>query len=132
MENPFEQQPQVPPGQVSTGFQYDNCLDREYCDKKHIVNNITFFISRYREYSKTITFKTPVTEKHAILAAEQYLSKPLTKKYYERIKEDTFHGQSWEDVKEIFTSRGDCLTSAVFLEEVTISEAGHLTMFIGS
>jgi len=113
-------------------FIYMNCLNREYEDTKAIVRSVTFNISQFRKYTHEIAFPEPVTEKRAIEAVEAYLSQPLTKHYYERIKDDTFDEPEWDEVKEFFLCRGEALTDSLFLGRATIDANGQLRLFTGS
>ena len=114
------------------GFKCINCLGREYLTIPHNVKCVEFDISRYGQFTKSLTFDSPVSEKTAIEAVETYLSEPLTEDYFEMIKDDMFHNNlSWEQAKEDYKCRGDCLTDARFLEEVSIKN-GIMSFFIGS
>lgn len=112
-------------------FNYINCLDREYLTKPLNIKCVTFNISRYGQYTYTIEFPELVSEKEAIEKMEEYMSEPLTEEYYATIVDDLFHGESWEQAREWFKCRGDCLTDCKFLESTTV-EDGELTFFIGS
>jgi len=57
------------------------------------------------EYMTTKIRLSTVTEKAAIEAVEKYLSQPLTKEYYDKIKCDTYHEADWKEAQEIFPSR---------------------------
>ena len=83
-------------------FRYINSLNRTYNNSKRIIRSVTFPINQYYKYEKTITFSKLVTEKTAIQAAEQFLSEPLTKEYYNKIKPDTFHEYIWKEAKKVF------------------------------
>lgn len=113
-------------------FKYINCLDRKYSTDRDNISSVKFNISRYGKYNHTIKFEKLVCEEYAIGQVEEYLSKPLTEKYYNKIVGDLFHESPWETAKEWFACRGDCLTDAKFLEEAKVSTSGRLTFFIGS
>jgi hypothetical protein len=66
-------------------FKYINCLDREYFITPFDITSVEFDISRYGKFTHTITFPDPVCEKEAIEKVEEYLSEPLTEKYYDVI-----------------------------------------------
>lgn len=118
--------------QPKDGFQYANYLDREYSTTSCNVNLVKFEISRYGKFEESLTFDSPVSEKTAIEAVEAYLSEPLTKLYFENIKEDMFHNDlPWEEAKEYYQCRGDCLTDARFLERVYYND-GTMSFAIGS
>ena len=117
-------------------FAYINCLDREYADTKAKIERVVFDYSRFGSHKHTIHFTKdgvaqPVTEKAAITAAEAWLSEPLTEEHYEKIKHDLFHGYEWEDAKEVFGCRGECLTDSCYLE-IAHFERGTLTLECGS
>lgn len=112
-------------------FKYINSLGRPYDNSANKYTTIRFDISRYGSHQKTLRFKTKVTEKKAIRYAEKYLSKPLSERYYNRIKEDLFHRYEWDQAKHIFNTRGDCLTDLKFLESV-YEKAENLNIVCGS
>lgn len=113
-------------------FKYINSLDRKYLTDRYNIHSVKFNISRYGKYKHTIKFENLVCEQYAIEKVEEYLSKPVTEKYYNKIVNDLFHEKPWETAKKWFTCRGDCLTDAKFLEETYIDVNGRLTFFIGS
>jgi hypothetical protein len=116
-------------------FVYTNCLDRAYENTQKIVARIEFDISRYGEYQHCITFDPKVTEQEAIIEVEKYLSEPITKEYFNKIRDDMFDRDlTWTDVeKEGWpVCRGDAMTDKKFLERITIDSTGNMTMFIGS
>ena len=112
-------------------FSYINCLDREYEDNKAKIERIIFDYSRYGSFQHTIYFTEPVTEKAAITAAEAWLSEPLTQEHYEKIKHDSLHEYGWEDAKEVFGCRGECLTDLCYLE-IAQFKGGKLRLLCGS
>jgi len=114
------------------GFKYENSTGQDYDDIKLQITSVTFDISRYGKYTKELTFAKPVTIKKAIEKVEKKLSKPFTKKYYERIQDDLLCSEEdYEDAKHSFNSRGDLLTDYVFLEKIHV-ENGAMTFSIGS
>ena len=119
------------PENPENGFKYINCLDRKYRQILKNVSEVRFDISRYGEKQRSLKFDSPVSENDAILAVEKYLSEPLTEEYYDMIKDDLFHGYSWDEAKACFTYRGDCLTDCIFLEKTEIID-GTLIFFCGS
>ena len=108
-------------------FAYINCLDREYEDTKAKVKRVIFDYSRNGSFQHTIRFQHRVTEKAAILAAEAWLSEPLTQEHYEEIKHDSFHQYEWEDAREVFGCRGECLTDLCYLD-IAERKHGHGTL----
>lgn len=113
-------------------FVYTDCLNG-YDHIKTNIKSITFDISRYCKHKHTISFDSPVTQEHAIRAAEDYLSQPLTCEYFDQIKDDLFDDfTSYVEAKEYFSCRGDCLTDAKFLERATLYPDGSLHLWCGS
>ena len=112
-------------------FKYINCLDREYSTNFYDITSVQFDISRYGKYTHKITFPQSVCEKEAIEKVEEYLSEPLTEEYYNNIVNDLFHEAPWEEAKDLFNCRGQCLTDCKFLEDVEIDN-GMLTFSMGS
>jgi hypothetical protein len=118
--------------QPENGFRYINSLYREYSTEPLNITSVEFDISRYGEFTESIIFDSPVSEKKAIEIVEAYLSEPLTEEYFNKIKSDMFHDDlPWEDAKQTYHCRGDCLTDARFLEDVDVTD-GVLTLLIGS
>jgi hypothetical protein len=113
-------------------FKYINSLDRKYVTDRHNISSVKFNISRYGKYNHVIKFPILVCERDAIEKVEEYLSKPLTEKFYNKIVDDLFHESPWATAEKWFTCRGDCLTDAKFLEETYVTTSGVLTFFIGS
>lgn len=97
-------------------FVYTKCCPID--DQTKNVTQITFSISRYEKYHEILQFEEPVTEKTAILRVEEFLSEPLTQKYYEKIQDDTFHEDSWDESLKWMKCRGDALTDAKYLEVI--------------
>jgi hypothetical protein len=67
----------------------------------------------------------------AVKVAERYLSKVLEPVYFKRIKSHSFMYDNWEKAHELYESRGDALSDAKFLEELTLVH-GVLTLDCGS
>jgi hypothetical protein len=115
---------------MSSKFNFTNALDREYDDTRKHVNAVVFDLSRYGDVRETIAFAEPVSEKVAIEAAEQFLSQPLYREHYDRIKEDLYN-MSWEEAKDEFELRGDCISSDNFLESADVSATdGVMHLFL--
>jgi len=116
---------------MTTTFSYRGSHAKE--DPVRRVKYITFSVSRYRKYLKTLHFNDLVTINQAVRAAERYLSQPVTEKHFERVKDDLFHSNyTWEQAQKEYKTRGDLLTDAVWLEGFHVSDNGELTMDIGS
>lgn len=90
------------------------------------VNKVIFDISRYGMHEKEIEFKKPKTVDDAIKSVEDYLSKKVTKKYFEDIKDDLFYkNNSFKD----YENRGELLSDANFLEQLKFTTSnGVVTM----
>ena len=115
-------------------FRYDNSMGRPYENRTRNIWSVTFDISRYGKYQMRISFPAPVTEAAAVEAAEDFLSQPLTSRYYEQIQDDTFHQYPYEVARHGFTTRGDALTDARYLEALVPSDEreGELRIETGS
>lgn len=112
-------------------FKYVNCLHREYLTNPKNIKSVVFDISRYGAYNHMLEFENLICEKEAIEKVEEYLSKPLRKKYYNKIVNDLFHEMPWKEAKKHFEVRGDCLTDCKFLERTKVIN-GQLEFSIGS
>ena len=62
-------------------------------------DSIVFPISRYEQHKFEIKFPDKVTERDAVIAMQKYLSHPMTKEYFERIKGDCII-TNWEEAVE--------------------------------
>lgn len=112
-------------------FKYDNSLGKKYDNEIENVKSVTFDISRFTGLTHTIKFKKPVTLKKAIKEAEAFLSKPLTRYWFNKIKKgDTFYLKEWKNYKD--DCRGDLLGGAIYLEIANVDEKGNLTLECGS
>lgn len=116
----------------SDKFVFTNSLDRSYDDSGKIIKSVSFDISRYGQFEETLTFHELVTEAVAIREAEKYLSKPITEKYYNNIREDLLDNLAWAEVKKLYHCRGDCLGDNKFLETVEVTTTGDLLLRCGS
>ena len=70
---PFATRPKEP-----GTFVYTNCLDRPYDHAKRHIRSFQFEISCGGKHTHTVYFPEPVTERMAVVAAEIFLSTPLT------------------------------------------------------
>jgi len=100
-------------------FKYTDCLGGNTRLRNELCTHIKFDISRYGKHTHTLVFDKAMTINQAIKKAEEYLSEPLTEEYYNNIKDDLFNCEGWEEDKKYFKCRGNCLTDAKFLENVT-------------
>lgn len=114
------------------GFRYTNSLGRKYENSASNVSSVTFSISRYGVHAHTINLWPMVTEAVAIAAAERYLSESLTEDHFAQIRDDLFGGDmSWTEAAALYRCKGDCLSSARFLEVVELSD-GAMALHCGS
>lgn len=102
-------------------FKYTLCIDLN--DKYKNVNEIIFYISRYRKHAHSIKFDKLVSVKYAVEQAEEWLSGKVTIDYYNSIKDDLFFEfdsveQELEFIKN--KNKGQLLSSCIFLEEAVI------------
>ncbi len=114
-----------------TMWLFTNTMSRPFDNTKLVISSVTFDISRYGEYTETINFKSPVTEFEGVRAVEKFFSQPLTEVYFDKIKDDLFGDYTWEEIKEEYNCKGDCMTSLEFLENTHIQN-GVLTLIVGS
>lgn len=91
-------------------------------------------VSRYGKYDAILTVKKPITERVAVQLAELYLSSPITKAHFERVKDDLFDDDlEWETLKEKgYETMGDLLTDAIFLEGIYVDKDGVMHFEMGS
>jgi hypothetical protein len=102
-------------------FKYTLCIDLN--DKYKNVNEIIFYISRYRKHAHSIKFDKLVSVKYAVEQAEEWLSGKVTIDYYNSIKDDLFFEfDSVEEELEFIKNKnkGQLLSSCIFLEEAVI------------
>ena len=112
-------------------FKFKNILNRQY-DTTRVLFMVTFAISEYGDYTHSIKFKMPMTEKEAILEVEKYLSKPLTEDYYNLILdglEDS--GIGWEFARKFYKCRGEVLGDNINLVQSYIQYEDHLILNCG-
>jgi hypothetical protein len=82
------------------------------------VTSVTFPISRYGQYWHTIEFEgEPVTEQAAITAAEEYLCKPLTKSYFNTVKDDLGFDLEYNELG--VAVRGELIEALCHLDSIT-------------
>lgn len=102
-------------------FRYTRCFSKNKATCNMLESKcfaVKFNTSRYGKFTHTIKFSKLVSINKAIKAAEEYLSQPLTYEYYEKIKDDIFFSEGWENDKDYFKCRGDCMTDTKYLEEI--------------
>lgn len=109
------------------GFSYILSLSDVIPEGK-IVNDVTFNISRYGLYKFFIPFEEPQTVSDAIKVVEHFLSAPIDQEYFDIVKDDLFPGTKLKDLK----IRGDCLGTAIFIEDIIFYEDGGIGFSMGS
>jgi hypothetical protein len=110
-------------------FEYWNSLGRDYDNVIRNIRSITFPISRYGKYTKTIKFNRFVTEKYAITQAEKWLSLPITYRYLKN-RDDDFLDDPYQYINQ---PRGRLLSSLIFLDRVRKDTPdGDFTLLLGS
>ena len=116
--------PKYPSSKIEQeGFKYqipgldDDDEDRDdyFDDVTANVKRVKFDISPCGEHTHTIKFSKPVTQKAAMLAAEKFLSKPLTQEWYEMVQSDDLD-DPWEKAQTEYKCRGDLLSDKVWIE----------------
>ncbi len=105
--------------------------------RERLVTSVTFWLSRGSKYPHTLYFRAPVTELETVKKAELYLSQPLTKEYYDRVKDDIRYECKKLSYSEWIAywgdARGSCKGSARFLSINNRDWVeGHLTLDCGS
>jgi hypothetical protein len=105
---------------------YDTIID----NKHKYVKSITFNISRYGKIEQTLNFEIEKTEMEAIIEVEKWLSKKITKDYFDKINEDDIEDEyenkniSFDKYKN--NNRGFILSSAIFIENIEKIEPNHI------
>jgi len=92
--------------------------------KSKCVNSVTFDISRYGEYTKTIVFDELQTQEYALKQVEKYLSEPVTEDYFKMYNEGDYD-------REDVAMKGDLLGACIYLELLK-QKGNHLTIICGS
>jgi hypothetical protein len=121
-----DSQPNTTP--KATAFMYIKCL----CDNSLemyendilYVKEVTFSISRFRENWEHLKMPEKCTVKEAIEAAEEYLSMPLTREYFDKNNKYDY------DFNKV-AIRGDLLGGSTFLEVLRLKN-GVLSLHCGS
>lgn len=105
--------------------------DQDYNDITKNIKKVTFDIGRYGKIQHTIKFKELVTLKTAIKTVEDFLCKPLTRYWFNKIQKNndlfptiTKFEKGW--------CKGDLLGDCIFLEIAKVDENGNLTLQCGS
>jgi hypothetical protein len=114
-------------------WSYFMSIPMDKINTKKTINSVTFAITWWGRVKKTIEFKTPVDDIKAIAAAEKYLSKELTQKYFEEVRHDLRNNkESWNDAKKDFKTRGDLLIGQYILEVIERNKNGAVELLCGS
>lgn len=96
-------------------FKYDCRAFRPKSEK--YITSVIFSISRCGKHSKTLYFSEPLTEGEAISKAENYLSEPITKAYFDLVRDGLEDNElTFETLNSRgYTCRGDLLTDLNFV-----------------
>jgi hypothetical protein len=98
-------------------FNYKLCIPLDDTDKD--VKYVTFNISRYGKHKHTIVLDDFVTQKQAVIKAEEFLSEKITPDYYDKVKDNLF--RPFDHLVDLYSrNRGFLLTESIFLELATI------------
>ena len=90
-------------------------MDDTYKDVKYV----TFNISRYGKHKHTIVLDDFVTQKQAVIKAEEFLSEKITPDYYDKVKDNLF--RPFDHLVDLYSrNRGFLLTESIFLELASI------------
>ena len=123
------------PGFTYWNSRYDSATDTRipYENTNKQYRSITFNISRYGKYQKTIKFGKQVTEQEAVRAAEKYLSVAVSNIYYKKIRDDSFiESNTFKEFNQHYKTRGDCLSDARMLEQIDQLNGTALVIHCGS
>jgi len=111
-------------------FTYNHCCELDDTEKQ--VTSITFNVSRYGKYTKTLRFENPITVKETVELVEKYFSEPITQKFYEVVKDDLWWSdEPWDVAQKNYDVKGNVLTDNVYLESYSVRN-GKLRLSIGS
>lgn len=95
--------------------------------KPAYILSITFNISLNGIYTKTIYFPNYIKNEEAIVVLENYLSKPYSKMYFEKIKDDLdLEGFSYEQIIKSLPTKGDLLDGLDCLLQIEELEPSHV------
>jgi hypothetical protein len=83
------------------------------------VDSITFNISMTGIHQRKIYFLKPVGRLTAIRRIENFLSAPLTKDYYDMVKDDSFNITSRRVINLI---RGDLLGNSKYIDTIHLND----------
>lgn len=123
-------------------FRYINFLERRY-DQEELtkgradpkfdrITSITFPFVRLADTEMTIDFSKPVSEAYAISEAEEFLSQPVTKDFFEKHKKNSFFDRNTFDSVKDYLTLGDMMTDLRFLEMVSEYKPGKIRLVLGS
>lgn len=136
-ENTFTYENSIYPrnNNVDWDTDVDNLPDPiPYENTKRCIRSVTFPISRCWNVNRTIRFRTPVTKKEAVEAAEAFLSQPFTRPLFAKIKQGNWmcSDMTFKHVVAKKLCIGDLLGGAVFMEGFDTDAKGHTKLVIGS
>lgn len=117
------ERPQIKNKVASTKFSYIKAYDEPEKDLK--IKKVKFDISMYGGVQAEIEFNTPKNINDAIKVVEADLSRKVTKKYFDSVKNDLPSNDSFKD----YTIRADLLGNSIFLEQLKFTTSnGYVTM----
>ena len=102
------------------------------------VTAVTFPTSRFGKHTHTLTFDEPLTETAALVAAQKYLGKPLTKRYFDAVKDDIYvgNGLTFKEFRSQFAeiaTRGELIESLCCLSHIKhVDEYGTIELCLDS
>lgn len=102
-----------------------------YDDITKNVKSVTFDIGRYGQTKHTIKFKEMVTQNTAIKKIEEFLSKPLTRYWFNKVKKNNDLFPSWDKFESGYC-KGDLLGDCKFIESMSVDKNNNLTFECGS
>ena len=103
-------------------------MERPYDCKDERISAVTFSVSRYGKYSRTLAFSPALSEAAAIAKVEEYLSSPLAVEDIKSVEDDLFPGTKASELKCF----ADCISDCIFLEEIRQKAPGHIVLVCGS
>jgi len=101
-----------------TKFTFIPKLSRYYDNTVKNVVAVNFDISYSKDHSHCLTFCPPVTEKVAVKTVEAFLSRPMTKEFFDLVEDGLFNKPTWEKAQQYLSCYGDCLGFRRFINEI--------------
>lgn len=116
---------------TQTDFKYKICCRNELNYTDEYVKTVKFKISRYGKHEHILEFNKHVTEPEAIKKVEDYLSKPITREYFDLVTDDTVDlDWSFDYYKGL--CRGKLLFGAFFLDCIDKLSDNAISLSVGS